>query len=126
MAGPEIGGGYVDLELDGKPCRLVPSLEACLEISKIGGGLAGADQRVRALNFETMCAIIGAGLEIDGQKLNPRQRAELLPKAVYEAGVFAMMAKCIDFIMIVGNGGRALPDDEPEEGEGEGDDRPLP
>lgn len=113
----QIGGGYVELELDGKPCRLVPSLAACLEISKVGGGLSGADQRVRALHFETICAIIGAGLEINGEKLNPKQRQDLLPKAIYEAGVFAMMAKCIEFIAIVGNGGRAIPDlgDEGEE-----------
>lgn len=116
MAGAhDIGGAYVEIELDGKPCRLVPSLEACIEISKMGGGLAGADQRVRSLNFETICAIVGAGIEVDGQKLNPRQKAELLPKAVYEAGIFDVMAKCLEFIALIGNGGKWPSETEVEE-----------
>lgn len=115
------GGGRVEFELDGKPVALVPSLEACLEISKLAGGLAGAFQRCQMLNFETILAIVGVGIEIEGHRLNPGQRQKLLPGAIYNAGVVAIAAHCMNFITIIGRGGRPLDlegdeDDDGDEG----------
>lgn len=123
MAGAEVGGGRVELTLDGKPCYLEPSLEACIEVSKLAGGLGGAMDRCRALHFESICAIVGAGIVINGSRLNPRQREDLLPKAIYEAGVIGVAAACMEFITIIGRGGRPAPDDDEDEGDGK--DRPL-
>lgn len=122
-----IGGGAVDIELDGKPFKLVPSLEACIEISGMAGGLRAAAERCMALHFATVMEVIGAGLDADGrgQRLNPRQRQDMLPKAIYEAGIVRCSGWAIDFINIVGNGGRAI-GDEPEGGDGDDAGDPLP
>lgn len=126
MAGVVLGGGRVELELDGRQCSLVPSLEACDEISKMAGGLRGAHERCLALNFATIVGIVGVGIEVEGNRLNPRQRADMLPKAVYEAGLIDIAAKCIEFIQIIGRGGKALGDDEDDDGEaGEEGGAPL-
>lgn len=126
MAERSVGEGRVAIELDGKQMALVPSLDACLEISKATGGLAGALQRCQNLHFETIVFIVGEGLEIDGQRLNPRQRADMLPKAIYEAGTVIVAAKCMDFITIIGRGGRPLDIEDDDEGEaGEDGGAPL-
>lgn len=120
MPGPEVGGGKVAITIDGRPAFLEPSLEACIEISKMAGGLNGAMERCRALHFDTLCMIVGAGLVIDGNRLNPRQRQDMLPKAIYEAGTIDIAAACMEFVTIVGNGGRALSDEGPEEEDPDG------
>jgi hypothetical protein len=129
MSKPEIGGGVVEIELDGKVQYLVPTLEACIEISKSSGGLQGAVQRLNAMHFETMCMVIGTGLRIDGKALNPRQRDDLVPGAVFRAGLIHLAPACIRFCTIIANGGRPLVEsedlDEDQEGEGEGGDAPL-
>lgn len=112
------GEGDVEIELEGKKQILVPSLKACIDISSIAGGLNAAAQRVAMLDFDTICQIIVAGLG-----LNPRQ-AQAVPKAVFETGLMALSGPCVDFLNIIGNGGRPI---EEEEGEGDGDlDPPLP
>ena len=125
MADPRVGGGVVSFTLDGKPQQLVPSLEACIEISNIAGGINGAIQRVTQLNFETICYIIGAGLEVNGRKLNPGQRDKMLPEAVYKTGLIALMQPCITFCHVVANGGELPSDDDDEDVKKEGDDAPL-
>jgi hypothetical protein len=108
------GAGTIEIELDGKPMEMVPTLAACIAISNIAGGLNAAVQRIYQLDFQTMKLVIQAGLA-----LNPRQ-AQKLDEAIYKTGLIALSAPCVDFVNIVANGGRALP--EEGEGEGEGDD----
>lgn len=115
MAAPRVGEGRLPIELQGKSFELVPSLGACIEISGQSGGINGAVQRCLQLNFETICAVIGAGIEVGGKRLNPRQREDMLPQAIYEAGLIAISAICVDFLHIVANGGRMPSDDEEDE-----------
>jgi hypothetical protein len=110
------GSGNIPITLDGKEVELVPSLKACIEISNIAGGLNSAAQRCMALDFQTVCQIIIAGLG-----LNPVQ-AKKVGEAVYKAGVIELAQSCIDFINVVSNGGRPLP----EPGGEEEADPPLP
>lgn len=125
MAKDEVGGGIVKLQLDGKDYELVPTLDACIEISKVSGGLNGAVQRLQQLDFETMCMVIGSGLRVDGKKLNARQRDDLVPEAVFRTGLAPVAADCINFCRLIANGGRALEDSGDDEDEGEGDTAPL-
>lgn len=104
------GAGNVWIELDGKEHELVPTLQACMAISKIAGGLNAAVQRCLQLDFDTICAIIIAGLS-----LNPNQ-AKKVPEAVFKTGLIPLSGPCIDFINIIGNGGRPIEDDEDQEG----------
>jgi hypothetical protein len=119
MPDPQIGGGTINFELDGKTVQLVPSVEACIEISRMAGGLGAAVERCKQLHFETICGIVGAAIEINGARLNPGQREKMLPKAIYEAGIVGIAAICIGFITIVSNGGREVEDDDADEEDGE-------
>lgn len=123
MSGPVVGGGRVAITLDGVEYALEPSLEACLELAKSPVGMRGLADRCNALHFETVCAVVGAGLRPNGKPLNPRQRDHMIPKAVYEAGIIDVAGICIEYLNVITNGGRPLPD-EPEEDEPE-EDGPL-
>jgi hypothetical protein len=102
------GEGNVAIMLDEKELFLTPSLGACMAISKLNGGLNAAVQRCLALDMDTIVAVIVAGLG-----LNPTQAAKV-PAAVYKTGLIRLHGACIDFISIVGNGGRPLSDEEEE------------
>lgn len=112
------GDGNIPIRLDGKDHELVPSMAACIAISRIAGGLNAASARVLALDIETVCSIIIAGLG-----LNPTQ-AKMVPEAVYRTGLIQLAAPCVDFIRVVANGGRALSDDDDDQ-EGEQSPNPL-
>lgn len=105
----EPGSGNITITLDGKELELVPSLRACIDISNMAGGLNAAAQRCMALDFQTVCQII-----IAGRSLNPVQ-AKKVGEAVYKTGVIALAQSCIDFINVVSNGGRPLPEGGEEE-----------
>lgn len=117
MADAIPGEGNVEIELDGKPFTLSPTLQACIRISRIGGGLNAAVQRCLALDMDTICEIITAGVGF-----NPNQ-AKMVPEAVFKTGLILLSAPCIDFINIIGNGGRPIEDDE---GESDEPDPPNP
>lgn len=118
MAEAEPGAGNIPIELDGKAHELVPSVQACIAISRIGGGLHAAVQRCLQLDFDTICQVVTAGLG-----LNPQQ-AKLVPEAVYKTGLVGLSAPCIDFINVVSNGGRPIEEDQ-EEGDGENPREPA-
>lgn len=105
----EPGSGFVNIELDGKAMQLKPSLDACIRISKIAGGLNAAIVRCRNLDFDTICEVVQIGLGI-----NPVM-AKKIPEAVYRQGTIDLAGACIDFVHVVANGGRALPPDDEED-----------
>lgn len=109
MAEAEPGSGNIIITLDGKEMELVPTLQACIAISKIAGGLNAAVQRCLQLDFDTVCQIVTAGLG-----LNPVQ-AKQIPDAVYKTGVIELSGQCIDFVNIVANGGRPLEEEDQDE-----------
>lgn len=113
------GAGDVEIELDGKPLVLRPSLQACIAISNINGGLNAAINRCIALDFDTICQIVTAGLG-----LNPTQ-AKMVPDAVYRQGMLSLSGHCIEFVHVVANGGRPV-DDEDEEGDQDSEDPTRP
>jgi hypothetical protein len=110
--GSDPGAGDVPITLGDKSLILVPSLDACIKISRLAGGLSAAVQRCAALDFDTILAILMAGIGA-----NPRMEKEIA-ELVFETGLIALHAKCIDFIHIVANGGRPPQDEE----DGETDD----
>lgn len=109
------GAGNIAIELDGKPVELKPTLQACIAISGIAGGLNAAVQRCLQLDFDTICQVVTAGLG-----LNPVQSRQV-PDLVFRAGMMQLSGPCIDFINVVANGGRPVTDDE---GDGSADENP--
>lgn len=124
MAEPTPGAGDISIELDGKEMLLRPSLQACMAISSIAGGLNAAVNRCIALDFDTICSIVSAGLG-----LNPTQ-AKTVPEAVYRQGLISLSGPCIEFIHVIGNGGKPVEDDDDDDddtGEDQNtDENPLP
>lgn len=112
---PEIGAGDVEIDLGGEVLVLRPTLDACMRINKIAGGMNAAANGVASLNFDIICDVIAAGLGA-----NPTQRQKLIPEKVYMAGMINLAGPCIRFIRIVNNGGRPPVDEEDGES-----DRPL-
>ena len=107
MSEPNFGAGDVPIELGGEVHVLRPTLAACQQISKMGGG-GGPNvvmARLQAMDFDTVCAVIVAGLG---------KTAKELPELIYKAGVISFTAPCIRFVGIVNNGGRPL-DEEDED-----------
>lgn len=113
-----INGGRISITMEGRETFLEPTLEACVEISQIAGGLTAAVARCQQMDFETICRVIGAGIIVNGKRLSPNVRQKELPKSIYEAGLFYTSGKAIEFIRLVANGGK-LPDEEEEGGEGD-------
>jgi hypothetical protein len=118
MAKAKIGGGDVPVILDGRELLLKPSLDACIQISRMGA-INDVFARLRAMHFETICQVIGIGLGA-----NPRQREKDIPEAVYNAGIFAISAVAMEFVHVIANGGRREDDDE-DAGGGPAGDSPL-
>lgn len=113
-----MAGGKVEIMLDGRPVFLIPTVEACLAISRLDGGLNSAVRRCHALDFDTICDVVAAGIGA-----NPIQRKDAIPKAVFQTGLFNIAASCIEFINVVANGGRPMDDDDKEDAKGSD---PLP
>lgn len=112
MAEAQPGAGNVALELDGKAFELRPSVGACMAISKMGGGsgMHGMVARCGALDFDSIKAVIVAGLS-----LNPNQ-ARSIDEAIFRTGLMDLAGPCIDFINVVANGGRPVEDEEGDDG----------
>jgi len=115
--------GRIEITIDGRESYLEPSLEACMEIAGQPQGINGVVALCRALHFPTICLVIGAGVRPNGKPLSDHLRKKELPKSVYEAGLFKMSVKAIEFCEVVANGGR-LPEVEDKQEE-DGDESPL-
>lgn len=110
--------GNIEIQLGDKIYELKPSLEACLAISRLKGGLFEVRRKIAALDFDTIADVIGFGIGV-----NPSQRQRMLPKLVYEAGLFDLSGPCIDYVLMVGNKGKAFDDEKP--GDDQADPRPA-
>lgn len=109
------GAGTIPITLTGEELKLTPSLEACIAISNMAGGLTQAVARCHQMNFDTICEVICLGL---GATSGPQRKQ--VKERVYETGLINVAADAILFIRVVANGGQV----PKEEGDGTGD-RPL-
>ena len=99
---------------------LKPSLDACLQISRMAGNsLELAIQRCARMDFEFICEIIALGLDATSPALKKEVREK-----VYLTGVINIAADCILFVRTIMNGG-VLPKDEDEGGGDDDSERPL-
>lgn len=112
---PEPGAGNVEIVLEGKTHVLVPTLKACLSLSRGFGGITGAMERCGRLDFDTIVEVIAQGLNV-----NPAQKERFIEPAVYSTGMVHLYGDCMHFLRVIANGGRE-PDDQEEEGEEAGD-----
>lgn len=111
--------GIVTIQLEGKAVELEPTMEACMAVSRIAGGIGSAIERVSRLDFDTIVEIIAHGMG-----LNPGQRDRQLRPAVFAEGLIKLAPDVILFLRIIANGGR-YPDDDEDGEDGDQADSPL-
>jgi len=90
--------GELELDLDGELVVLTPSLDACMTISRMYGGVTNVIPRLTSLDFDTIVQIIAAG--------TGRNPSKILQEKVYKTGVVNVVSTLIDFVAIVNNGGK--------------------
>jgi hypothetical protein len=102
------GAGDVPIMLAGDECVMTPSLEACIQISKLAGNsLQQAVARIMdRLDFEFICEVVAIGIGATSPHLK-KQVAE----KIYRQGVISVAADCVLFVRTVMNGG-TRPDDD--------------
>lgn len=105
-----LGAGNVEIELDGEPIVLKPTLKAAQTLSRQADGLLGAVQRVSRFDLDTITQVIALG---SGQKVTE------VADAVWRTGVTELAEPVIRYISVLSNGGR--PVDESGGGEGDAD-----
>jgi hypothetical protein len=110
---PAPGAGNVEIVLvqngEERTHQLVPSLDACLKLSRMAGGLAAAAERCNRLDFDTIVEVIATGMSV-----NPGQKEKIVAPAVYETGLIRLSGPCMLFLRVIANGGK-LPDDNEED-----------
>jgi hypothetical protein len=114
---PEPGAGDVPITLGDDELALVPTLEACRQISKMAGdSLTVAISRINRLDFEFVVEVVALGLNAT----SPQLKKEVAEK-IYQQGLISVAADCILYVRTIMNGGRR-PD---VEGAGDDADDPL-
>jgi hypothetical protein len=111
----EPGAGNVPIMLGGKEHVMVPTLEACMALSKWAGGAGPLIRRLIGQDFDAICEVISIGCGFTSMT-----ERKLIAEAVYQTGTIGVAADCILFVRVVNNGGR-IPDDDNEGGEGDPD-----
>lgn len=106
---PQPGAGTVPIMLGGEQMELVPSLDACRQISHLAGNsLTAAVMRVcERLDFEFIVDVIALGLGAT----SPALKKEVAEK-VYRDGVISLAADVGLYIRAVMNGGIKPEQDE--------------
>lgn len=102
-----VGDGDVPISIDGKQFVLKPSYKACVALATGGDGLRALISRCANLELDTIHRIVAEGL---GR--NPNDLREKL----YAAGLRNVSGPCIDYLVVLSNGGRPVPKDEDKEG----------
>jgi len=116
MSNRQLGDGRIEITLEGRTAYLVPTLQACAEISSFGPGIVATIQKCEMFDFETICNVIGAGLtDESGKPITQKARRNDLPEAVAETGLFEMRPRAIEFCTLIANGGRMPPEDDDED-----------
>ena len=94
------GAGDIPINLAGEELVLKPTLEACMGISKLAGGVAHVRQKIGGLDFAVVCDVIALGLNATSG--SQRKQIEGL---VYREGLINVAGDCLRFIRAVSNGG---------------------
>lgn len=110
----KINAGEVTLVFNDEGMILKPTLRAATTISRQYNGYANARAALVSENFDAVVFILRLGLN-----LNDRDARDL-PDKVYKNGLTAeLLIALIKYVAILGNGGRPLPDEPGEEGQGQ-------
>jgi hypothetical protein len=118
------GAGDVAIMLAGEEYFLRPTAKAALTISRGQGGIRGAIDAVLKMEVDAVTNVVKLGLGL--AVVRELTRTTPLEELVYESGLTdtsgGLVAKTIEFLHILANGGRPVGGDESDKKDGE--DRP--
>lgn len=110
----KITSGQVVITLDGEDLTLKPTPRAALAISRAAGGMQDAIRRLAALDVDMIAAVVNAGLNRSGDA------AKKTAEEAFAAGFDGIAGKCIDFVVMLSNGGKPR-DEQPADSEEDAD-----
>ena len=120
LAKAKVGIGNIPITLAGNEYNLVPTLNAAQGISRSAAGLRGSMEAIMRMDVDQVVRVIQLGL-------GPRVVKDLggvdkLPELIYQSGMTdtsgGIIAKCIEYITVLTNGGKPLnPKKDEDEGE---------
>lgn len=105
--------GEVSISLNGEIVVLKPSINAWRSISRQYGGMIPASQKLQSFDIDAMVFVIQTGAQLSGDA------ARNLDRRVYENGIAELLRPLIEYLNLLGNGGRP-PSDAGDEGSAEG------
>ncbi len=118
MNNSKINSGEVEIVFDEENLTLKPTLRAATSINRQFDGFANARASLVRENFDAVVFILRLGLNLSDKD------ARDLPDRVYKNGITAeLLIPLIKYVAILGNGGRALPD-EPDNSPDESSQNP--
>lgn len=104
--------GEVEIVLDGQTRILKPTLAAMSTLSRMHGGLGGVRNALVAQDFDAICNVIRHGLGLKDADEKP------LRAKVYRTKLDgALIIPLIRYVAILGNGGKAIDEEEGVEGD---------
>lgn len=99
---PKPGDGNVTINFDGRDWDLVPTLNAIRKISRSSEGLTGAIDRIIRLDFDTICLVMGLGMDLSEKGL------EGFEERVFKEGIQQYVTPLTKYLINLSNGGRPL------------------
>ncbi len=109
---PMLGAGDVTITLAGEEFVLKPSLHAMMTISRTTGGIRGAIDGVARMEMDIIVRVVGLGI---GQQQARRFKNDLA-EVIYESGLTdatgGVIAKCIEYLHVLANGGKPVNTEE--------------
>lgn len=109
----KLNAGNIPIMVADKEYLLRPTLDAIVKINTQFGGLRKARDAVVNEDIAAVVFIIQAGANL------PPNSIKALTEAVFDAGINDLLLPLMQFVMILGNGGRPL-SDEPDDAATEG------
>lgn len=108
-----INDSVIPFKLDGEDRELVATPNAALKLSRLYGGLGNINGKiVHSVDPEVFCNVIRIGMN-----LNDKESQGLADK-VFRTGYSSLIPVCIDYVVLLINGGRRVAA-ENSEGNGE-------
>jgi hypothetical protein len=108
----KLNTGEVSIVLAGETKVLRPTMQAATSLSRIYGGLGTLRDALAAQNIDAAASVIRYGLNLTDAHVKG------LTRQIWETGMTAeLIVPLIEFVAILGNGGRPVKD---QAGDGEG------
>lgn len=102
----QLNEGQVEIPwTDGETRHLVPTIRAIRMISREYGGMKEAVAAVNAMKFDAIAFVVRHGLALDDKE------ARDLDETIFRVGAMNLMVPCINYLVMLSNGGRASRDE---------------